>query len=52
MNKTAWLVVAATLVSVPAFAQVDLSGNWVARQHEDWQERGPGQKSSIIWESH
>ena len=42
MNKTAWLVVAATLVSVPAFAQVDLSGNWVARQHEDWQERGPG----------
>jgi hypothetical protein len=28
--------------SVPAFAQIDLSGNWAARQHEDWEERGPG----------
>jgi hypothetical protein len=26
----------------PVAAQVDLSGNWVSRQHEDWQERGPG----------
>ena len=30
------------LISVPADAQIDLSGNWVSRQHEDWEERGPG----------
>jgi hypothetical protein len=30
------------LFSVPADAQIDLSGNWVSRQHEDWEERGPG----------
>ena len=35
-------VVAVVLVSMPASAQVDLSGNWVTRQHEDWQERTPG----------
>ena len=32
----------AALTSVPAMAQVDLAGNWAARQHQDWQERGPG----------
>ena len=32
----------AVLVSRPVLAQIDLSGNWVSRQHEDWQERGPG----------
>jgi len=42
MKKTALFLLAATLVSVPAFAQIDLSGNWVSRQHEDWEERGPG----------
>src|SRR4051812_16718381 len=26
----------------PALAQIDLSGNWVPRQHEDWAERSPG----------
>jgi hypothetical protein len=31
-----------TLVSVPAFAQVDFSGEWATRHHEDSQERGPG----------
>src|SRR5436309_2221483 len=34
-----WVV---ALTSVQALAQVDLSGNWVSRQHEDWQDRGPG----------
>jgi hypothetical protein len=36
------LTVSLALMAVPAFAQVDLSGNWVARAHEDWEERGPG----------
>ena len=35
---TALMVVAAT----PAFAQVDLSGTWATRNHEDWQERWSG----------
>ena len=34
--------VAIVLVSMPASAQVDLTGNWVTRQHEDWEERTPG----------
>lgn len=45
MSRTALSVVAAAvliLVSTPARAQVDLSGNWVSLEHEDWQERGPG----------
>jgi hypothetical protein len=42
MKKTALLALAATLLGTPAFAQIDLSGHWVARQHEDWEERGPG----------
>ena len=29
-------------ITTPAFAQIDLSGNWASRQHEDWQDRGPG----------
>src|SRR5688500_15629058 len=36
------LLIVALAVSTPAWAQVDLNGNWVARQHEDWEERGPG----------
>jgi len=31
-----------TITVPPAFAQVDLSGVWGQRQHEDQQERGPG----------
>jgi hypothetical protein len=27
---------------VPAFAQIDLAGQWAARAHQDWEERGPG----------
>jgi hypothetical protein len=40
--KRALLVMAMSLFGVPAFAQVDLSGTWAARQHQDWMERGPG----------
>ena len=36
------LLSAMALWSVPAFAQVDLAGNWAARHHQDWQDRGPG----------
>src|SRR5213593_2646702 len=42
MRKTAFLLLAAMLVGVPAFAQIDLAGHWAARPHEDWEERGPG----------
>jgi hypothetical protein len=36
------LLVTAALMSVPAFAQVDLSGTYARREHQDWQERVPG----------
>ena len=36
------LLAFSTLVSVPVFAQVDFSGEWATRHHEDSQERGPG----------
>jgi len=42
ISRIALLVLAMASVSTPALAQIDLSGNWVARQHEDWEERGPG----------
>lgn len=35
------LSVAAVFVT-PAFAQTSLAGNWAARNHQDWQDRGPG----------
>ena len=35
----AWVLV---LTVVPAAAQVDLTGSWASRMHEDWFERGPG----------
>jgi hypothetical protein len=41
-RTAAFFLLTMIVVSVPAFAQVDLSGNWISRQHEDWQERGPG----------
>jgi hypothetical protein len=41
-----WSLAAAALVAVftaaPAFAQIDLSGTWGNRLHEDWIERAPG----------
>jgi hypothetical protein len=42
MKRIAILAFAVVTVSAPAFAQVDLAGHWVAKQHEDWEERGPG----------
>ena len=42
MNRRILIPYLAVLLSVPVFAEVDLSGNWAARQHQDWQERGPG----------
>ena len=36
------VVVLAVLATTPAFAQVELAGTWVARNHEDALERGPG----------
>jgi hypothetical protein len=35
-------LLAAALMPVPALAQVDISGEWVARYHEDQPERIPG----------
>jgi hypothetical protein len=32
----------ALLVSLPAFAQVDLNGTYILQMHEDYLERGPG----------
>jgi hypothetical protein len=34
--------IAALLAGSPAFAQVDFSGGWVTKNHEDAPERGPG----------
>jgi hypothetical protein len=45
MPKTALLLIAALLVlTVPgrAYAQVDLSGSWTQKTHEDWIEEAPG----------
>src|SRR5512138_3830818 len=36
------VVCAAVLVPVPAFAQIDLSGEWSGRYHEDQEHRIPG----------
>jgi hypothetical protein len=35
-------LVLTALVAAPAFAQTELTGTWVARNHEDALERGPG----------
>ena len=37
-----WWVFAVLAVAQPAFAQIDISGTWATRNHEDWQERWPG----------
>ncbi len=36
------LLFAAMLAAAPAFAQLDLTGVWTNREHEDQPERGPG----------
>jgi glyoxylase-like metal-dependent hydrolase (beta-lactamase superfamily II) len=46
MSAPRWLIVAGALTlcvaSVPAFAQIQLSGVWNPLRHEDEQDRGPG----------
>ncbi len=39
---SSFLLSAMALWNVPAAAQVDLSGNWASRHHQDWQDRAPG----------
>jgi hypothetical protein len=36
------LFLTAALTIIPAFAQMDLSGTYARREHQDWQERVPG----------
>jgi hypothetical protein len=40
--RSAWIVLIATLVATPAFAQVDLAGEWGRDNHEDQPHRVPG----------
>src|SRR5690349_14857599 len=42
MANALLLVIVLAAMSVPAFAQVDLSGQWAARLHSDWIDRLPG----------
>jgi hypothetical protein len=42
LTRTVLLLSALTVVSVPAFAQVELSGSYSIRMYEDYIERGPG----------
>jgi hypothetical protein len=43
MAGAAALLLTAALIPAPAPAQtMDLAGNWASREHQDWQERGPG----------
>jgi len=40
--KLSLLAVSAIAMSTTAFGQVDLSGTWAARMHQDWKDRIPG----------
>jgi hypothetical protein len=40
--RTIALLILSLAVSTPAFAQIDLSGTYASRMHEDWMERWPG----------
>jgi hypothetical protein len=42
MKKIVLMVFAVLGLSTPALAQIDIAGHWAVRQHEDWEERGPG----------
>ena len=42
LGRIVVLLSALTIVSVPAFAQVELSGSYAIRMYEDYIERGPG----------
>ncbi len=39
---TPLLLLTTVLIAVPAFAEIDLAGNWATRNHQDWQDRQPG----------
>src|SRR5258708_2665805 len=41
------LFVWSSLLSVPAFAQIDFSGQWAVRYHEDFEERSPGGERDV-----
>src|SRR5262245_36432793 len=49
MKQIVWSVFVLLVTCAPVFAQVEISGSWVARQHEDWQERGPGPDVFTLW---
>ncbi len=36
------ILLAAGLISLPVSAQIDLTGTWASRLHEDWMDRWPG----------
>src|SRR5690606_5244543 len=40
--RMATLLVMCVALVTPAYAQMDLSGTWATRNHEDWMERWPG----------
>jgi len=42
IGRAGWLALSAAMVCVPAFAQVDFSGEWAPRFFEDQPERVPG----------
>src|SRR5712692_11684007 len=42
LSRIVVLLSALTMVTVPAFAQVELSGSYSIRMYEDYIERGPG----------
>ena len=42
MPRILLLIIVALGTAAPALAQVDLSGTWATRNHEDWMERWPG----------
>jgi len=54
MGRVSWLWLAAALVSgeamaaVPAAAQVNFSGEWSGRYHEDQPDRVPGVQRALI----
>jgi hypothetical protein len=41
-TRTVGLLATIVLVTAPAFAEIDLAGNWAPRLHEDWQDHSPG----------
>jgi hypothetical protein len=42
MHRALFFVCLSVATATPALAQIDLSGTWASRMHEDWMERWPG----------